>query len=359
MKILHLLHSLRGGGIQNLLLSLAPEQAKQGNDLTVVVIDEYDSEYCLHLEAILISKNVKVVRLNKTRGNKLSLIKAIYKLSKTIKSFRPDIINSHAEISHFYCAIATIFTNIPHVITVHNAPEEWNSILKLLCKNKPLIFCSQSAYDLRQQESNLMVVINNGISKEIIHSNEIADLRMEFGLSASARIIILVGSLRPQKNYPFLKEIVAELKEENIHFFVCGGGRVADGEIDSRDFVKYETIHFLGLRQDVSAIENGADLFLSCSTYEGLPIAVLEAFFNGIPCVLSPIEQHLQISDIPECWTPELFDAFSFSKTIKVALQTNKSHTEIYNERKSFLAQYSIEEASKKYVSFYKKVLIP
>ena len=71
MKIIHICNCLRGGGIQNFLLSLLPEQAKQKHQVTLIVIEKYDYEYCELLENILTKHSVNVVRLNKIRNNKL------------------------------------------------------------------------------------------------------------------------------------------------------------------------------------------------------------------------------------------------------------------------------------------------
>ncbi len=358
MKIVHIIHSLRGGGIQNFILSLAPEQAGQGNNVVVIVIDAYDSDYCEHLEGILKSNGVKIIRLNKIRGNKLSFIKAILRCRKLIRKLKPSVVNSHAEISHLYGALATRFTNIPHVATIHNAPEYWNSILRTVCKNTPLIFCSQAAYDLRKQESHLMIAIDNGISRNIVHRTNVVSLRKDFGLGALDKVIISVGSLRPQKNYLFLKEIVDELKDESYHFFVCGGRSNSEGNIDINEFSEYKNIHFLGLRSDISEIENGADLFLSCANFEGLPIAVLEAYFNGIPCVLSPIEQHQRISSVAKVWIPKSFTAEAFVESIKEAFDNLGDHDEICKLRSSQIDQYSVSKAALKYNNFYNKIII-
>ena len=357
MKIVHIIHSLRGGGIQNFILSLAPEQATKGNNVTVIVIDKYDSDYCEPLENILKNNNIETVRLNKKRGDKISFINAISCCRRLIKKINPDIVNSHAEISHLYGSVATMFTNISHVLTVHNAPEHWNGLLRFVSRNKPLIFCSHAAYELRQQESNSMIAIDNGISRNIVHSDDVVDLRKQNGLMPNDKVIVSAGSLRPQKNYSFLKDIVDELKDDSYHFFVCGGGNVSEGNIDISEFKEYKNIHFLGLRSDVSAIENGADLFLSCASFEGLPIAVLEAYFNGIPCVLSPIEQHQKISAVERVWIPSDFTASAFVRSIKEAFNNLGNHDDIYKLRIPQIAQYSISKTAVKYEEFYSTVI--
>lgn len=356
MRIIHITNCLRGGGIQNFLLSLLSEQALMGHDVFLVVIEKYDYEYCFHLEQILKNCNVTVIRLNKSRSNKISLIKTIIKSRNIVKSINPDIVNTHGEMSHIYGAISVAGRRNKQIITIHNAPEKWPYSAKFLCNDKPLIFCSDAAYNLRQQTSNVATIINNGINNKIVHTNDVVDLRQELHLDKHDKIVVLVGSMRPQKNYLFLKKIVDKINDLSIHFCICGGN-YGTGYIDKEEFKSYKNIHCLGLRSDVSAIENSADLFLSCSKFEGLPIAVLEAYFNGIPCVLSPIVQHINISNVYNVYIPKDFNAESFIECIYKALSNTESHEAILNKRKSQIEQYSIENTAVKYIDFYNKIL--
>lgn len=356
MRIVHICNCLRGGGIQNFLVSLLPEQVKQGHDVTIIVIEKYDYDYCSHLEGIMLRNGVKVVRLNKTRGNKKSILQTIVKCRKIIADIKPDVVNTHGQMSHTYGAVSVFAKEAKQVMTIHNAPEIWPSYLKLLCGNKPMIFCSRAAYKMRQYNSKKMIAIDNGISRSIVHSDDTVDLRNELGLAPSDKVIVLVGSLRPQKNHVFLKQIVEEAKDPSLHFCICGGN-YGEGYVNMDEFKSYQNIHCLGLRSDVSAIENGADLFLSCATFEGLPIAVLEAYFNGIPCVLSPIPQHKNIGDVDKVWIPKDFKAGSFVKAINIALDNLDDHDRIYKSRMQQIARYSITETCNKYVGFYKEII--
>lgn len=356
MNIVHILICLRGGGIQNFIISLAQDQVVQGHNVSVFVIEKYDYDYCFHLENILLAKGVDVIRLNKTRSSMISRIKTMFKFRHLLSQMNVDVLNSHGEMSHFYALFATYFTKVQHVYTIHNAPEIWGMGLKILArKPKNLIFCSRSAFEMRTQKGRRMEAIDNGVALNIVKTENVVDLRTELSLKKSDIIIVLVGSLRPQKNYALLKNIVTELQDESIHFCICGGN-YGKGYINPNVFDGYPTIHCMGLRSDVSAIENGSDLFLSCAKYEGLPIAVLEAYFNGIPCVLSPIPQHKNIADVEKVWLPKSFDAANFVKTIKYALnQDKKSHKDVYELRKRQIEVYSISTTSRRYIEFYKK----
>lgn len=108
MKIIHILNSLKGGGIQNFILSLAPEQKKLGCDVSIIVVDRDTYEYSKHLKDILVNNGVKVYYLNKILHNKISFIKTLINCRKLVQSLRPDIINSHGEMSHIYGAFSTI-----------------------------------------------------------------------------------------------------------------------------------------------------------------------------------------------------------------------------------------------------------
>lgn len=356
MKIVHITNCLRGGGIQNFLLSLLPEQASKNNKVLLIVIEKYDYEYCNHLEQLLSQNSITVIRLNKLKSNKFSLIKTIIKCRSIVGKINPDIVNTHGEMSHVYGALSVMGKNIKQIITIHNAPEVWPFSAKFLCGKKPLIFCSNAAYNLKQQTCTEATTISNGINDKIVRTNNLHDLRKELNLNNSDKIVVLVGSMRPQKNYSFLKKIADEIKDQSIHFCICGGSYGA-GYINTDEFESYKNIHCLGLRSDVSAIENSADLFLSCSKFEGLPIAVLEAYFNGIPCVLSPIVQHINISNVYNVYIPKDFHAKSFIDCIYKALSNTESHDEILSKRKLQIEQYSIKNTAIKYIEFYNKIL--
>ena len=358
MRILHIAQSLLGGGVQNFLVSLLPEQVKMGHEVGLMVIDKYTRDYCYKLEKVFKDNGVEVFLLNKMVGNKISFVKTILQARNITRQFRPDIVNSHTTLPDLYGSIVTAFTNAKLVITVHNGPEIWDVANKILNRNTPLIYCSQSAFELRTQSNKNIIAIDNGISENIVRTEKVIDLRKELGLDENAKIVVSVGSLRPQKNYELLMSITDELKNKNVHFCICGGNYGA-GYIDINKFNEYKSnIHFLGLRSDVSSIENGADLFLSCSTFEGLPIAVLEAFFNGIPCVLSPILQHKKIaSGVYATYIPKSFDGKDFAETILLALEERENHELIYQKRRKEIEQFSISETTKKYIDFYEKQL--
>lgn len=362
MKIVHMLPSLKGGGIQNLIFSLAPEQKNLGNDITIIVTDEDNNNYSNAKKKQLEESGIKIYNLNRIVSDKLSFFSALNKCRKIIKKITPDIVNTHGVICHIIGSLSTKGLKTVHCCTIHSAPEHWSYLVKIIVGKKPLIFCSDSALTLRGQTGSQMIAINNGINVNLARTDIIVDLRDELNLASEDKLVILVGSQRPPKNYPFLIKIVERLKNPHIHFCICGGnykvtnsgGTNNKNYISTEIFEQYSNIHLLGIRDDVPEILNGSNIYLSCSIKEGLPISALEAFFAGIPCVLSPIIQHISISEgIQECYIPKKFDEDSFIEAIGKALASKKTHTEIYNERETALQKFTIAKCAKKYIDFY------
>lgn len=365
MRVTHILLSLKGGGIQNFLMSLIPEQVRMGHDVSVIVTDEDNLEYSNNNKKRLEEIGVQVYNLNRKVSDKVSFFKTWFACRRLIKILKPDIVNSHGLYCHDVASFSTRRTKSQHCCTIHNAPEPWDRLTKLMNRNVPLIFCSDAAYKLRGQNSKTMVAINNGIEISNVRVDQKVNLHKELGIPENDKIVALVGSPRPQKNYSFLIEVVKELNDEHIHFCICGGQYKVDRKgnnnsfyIDLDQFSQYPNIHLLGLRNDISAVLNGADLYLSCSVREGLPISALEAFFSGIPCVLSPIIQHKMIAgDIDSCFIPKEFEAKYFVEAIKQALKCNNSHDAIYMRRMSNLKKFLIGRCAKEYIDFYKTIL--
>ena len=97
MKIVHILNSLKGGGIQNFLLSLAPEQVIKGCQVLIIVVDNDDYEYCTRLKEKFENNGVQVCYLNKKLHSKISFLKTLIKCRNIIKKEQPDIVNTQGK----------------------------------------------------------------------------------------------------------------------------------------------------------------------------------------------------------------------------------------------------------------------
>lgn len=123
-------------------------------------------------------------------------------------------------------------------------------------------------------------------------------IREELGLPEDAFLVLSVGELNKNKNQQVIICALAELKDSNIHYVLCGKGdqREALEQLAAQLGVE-EQVHFLGYRTDLADMYRQADVFAMPSKREGLPVAALEAMYCGLPLITSRVRG---LSDVME-----------------------------------------------------------
>lgn len=110
--------------------------------------------------------------------------------------------------------------------------------------------------------------------------------------SQKQKLILFVGRLSPQKGLIYLlqsaPQIVAEVSD--VHFLIVGDGPLRD-QLKSRVEALgiAEAVTFLGVREDVGALMQAADVFVLPSIKEPFGIVLLEALSLGRPVVASAV----------------------------------------------------------------------
>jgi glycosyltransferase EpsD len=114
------------------------------------------------------------------------------------------------------------------------------------------------------------------------------DIREEIGLSENTFLILSVGELLPRKNQQVIIRALGLLKDEDIHYILCGKGNQLDElqKLAEQQHVEKQ-VHFLGYRKDILNIYGQTDLLAFPSMREGLGLAGLEAMYCGLPLVTS------------------------------------------------------------------------
>lgn len=145
------------------------------------------------------------------------------------------------------------------------------------------------------------------------------DMREQLGVTNSF-VIGTVGRLNIQKNQKFIVELLPAILERipNAIFAIVGNGELRQ-EISNRakNLGVQDHLILFGNRPDVRKLLSSFDVFVMPSIYEGLPLALLEAQFNGLPCIVSDqVEATARISSavifLPlqrECWVEAICNA--------------------------------------------------
>ncbi len=126
-----------------------------------------------------------------------------------------------------------------------------------------------------------MVMIYNGISvKEFRPSPETrARVRNGFGIAEDCKLLLAVGRLVPQKDYPNLLQALVHLPADpDFRLLIAGDGPLRPHlEAMADDLGLSSRVRFLGIRQDVAALMAAADVFVLSSKGEPFGLVVAEA----------------------------------------------------------------------------------
>lgn len=361
MKICHIIANLYAGGAQTFVVILAIEQKKLGHDVSIILIDAFNhSTFEKFLTNQLKENQIATYSLDRKPGKNFSVFKSFFKLHQYLKTLKPEVLNSHLQFTHLIVALyLKLFRQKNQLIaTIHNAPEVWNYQTLKTNLHTPSIYCSGASLATSVNRDCKKAVISNGIKTPSTTTN-ISKIFTDFGIETNNKLILMVGKLSHQKNYPLAVEIAKHYQNKGVSFLICGiKEETADADLAS--FETVNNIHYLGIKvpQEIYALMHACDCFLNTSHYEGLPITLLEAFFVGTPCVLSDILPHHEIGDyMPACYIAEGFNSTSFIVKIDECLAQSLTKEEILEQREPALEPYKIEETAKNYLKFYKEIL--
>ena len=223
--------------------------------------------------------------------------------------------------------------------------------------------CSHKAiadrFGKRIEQSERSLMIPNGIDTYKFTFNQEARTRIRNEFSVGNRIAIgQVGRFEYQKNQEFSLKVFAALKKQHPEFVLIFIGNGVD-----EDKIKNEvsllnlndSVVFAGQRNDVEDCLSAFDMFLFPSEYEGLPIALIEAQCEGLPC-FSTLEAIVDDADMgcnlltrmslnqsSEEWASAIYSKINFIDT------NNRSIYPEFVRKKGF----GIEESAKILEDFY------
>ncbi|WP_295678658.1 glycosyltransferase family 4 protein [uncultured Nevskia sp.] len=232
-------------------------------------------------------------------------LSALWALRRFVARQRIELIHSHGSAASAYSRPVGTLSAVPVVHTHHglffvSRPGGLKRRLRLLVERLLERFTSLSIFVSDGDQAlarsagfgfGASRMIRNGVAvpAEIATANR-ADAPLK---------IITVNNYSEAKNPDLLFEIIAKLAARpeaavEVHVYGDGDGRAAFASaLRAAGHDRFVRVHGAvpGLREQLPT----HDIFLSCSRWEGLPYAVLEAMAAGLPTVLSRVPGHDEI----------------------------------------------------------------
>lgn len=360
MRILFVITGLGVGGAEKIVTSLADELANQGHDLVIAY---------LRGEAIVTPKNHNIKLVSLDLNSPKNVLSSSFRLRKLIKTFKPDVVHSHLVHANIISRLIRLTTPVPKLITsAHNTNEEGQlRILAYRLTDKLATVStnvSQEAVDAfidqKAVKKGRMLALYNSIStSEFSFSQEQRDsIRKELKVDTNTQLILAVGRLNEQKDYPNLLIALSEITKSNSKFKLAIAG---DGPLlqDLKNLTHKlgldDKVLFLGVRNDIPALMSAADVFVLSSAWEGFGLVVAEAMSCERVVVATDCGGVREVVGDAGLLVPPK-DSLKLANSIKKALNLNDSDKKELGEkaRQRIIDNYSISSAVQKWLILYK-----
>jgi glycosyltransferase involved in cell wall biosynthesis len=301
MKIAFLITGLNYGGAETQLVHLATRLKKRGWDVQVISMIP-PVAYVEELKRA----GIHVYSLEMRRG--VPDPRGLFRLVKILRRERPQILHCHMVHANLLGRISRIFVKTPVLIcSVHSIIEggrqreiayrftDWLCDLTTQVSRAGLERYVQIGAVPRQK----IRYIPNGVDTEIFKPDLEARLRLRKDLRVEDKFVWLaVGRFEKAKDYSNMLNAFAKVvsKRKDSVLLIAGQGSLMEkikhlaGELGIT-----HQVYFLGVRKDVPELMNAADAYVMSSSWEGMPLVLLEASAVGLPIVATDVGGNKEI----------------------------------------------------------------
>jgi glycosyltransferase involved in cell wall biosynthesis len=275
------------------------ERAAESIQPTILCLDEIGE-----LGERLRGEGVDVVSFERQPGLDLGLSK---QLRRAIDERQLDLVHAHQYTPFFYSALAKLRPGRPFdlVLTEHgrhypdavSARRRWTNRLLLARQASAITGCSDfSRRGLAEADGfplERIELIPNGVEPgRYASAPPRAELRASLGLDPERTLAICVARFHPVKDHATLLRGFGQVAAERqgVDLILVGDGQLR-GELErlAAELGIERRVRFLGIRHDVPALLQAADIFAMTSLSEAASLTVLEAMAAALPVVLTEV----------------------------------------------------------------------
>ena len=235
-------------------------------------------------------------------ANALQMLARTPAVARALRDFGADIVHCHLPLAGVVGRIAGKIAGIPIIYTEHNVMERYHPAtrrINLLTwkMQKEVVAVSEgvaASVRLHAGDSVPVTVVPNGVSLEAFRRDPEAgpSVRSRLGIPETAPVVGSVAVFRTQKRLDEWLKAAVLFRERfrNARFLLVGDGPLR-GELEgeAKRLGIEEAVHFAGLQQDVRPWLSAMDAYMMSSSFEGLPVALLEAMAMEIPAVATAV----------------------------------------------------------------------
>lgn len=284
LNIAHVGDSMEMGGAERLTATLCRLQRDRGHTASV---------HCLYRLGVL-GEDLRADGFEVVLHHPSSYLQLVRGLYRSFRRSRPDVVHCHNATAAIMAAVPARLAGVKTVIVTRHGlvkpPYQMRRELKFALASR---WCDWIVGVCAGTRANLLAA-PFAAREKIIHIYNGAD-RADIRAVPQPKkgfTLLHVGRLAPLKDHATLLHAIAltRIHHPDVQLWIVG-----DGPLDASlrkltcELELQECVTFFGEQADVSPFLLAADLFVSSSITEGLPVSLLEAMSVGLSAVVTDV----------------------------------------------------------------------
>jgi len=284
LNIAHVGDSMEMGGAEKLTATLCRLQRDRGHTVSV---------HCLYGLGVL-GEELQAEGFEVFLHHPSSFLQRMRSLYRSFRRSRPDVVHCHNATAAIMAAFPARLAGVKTVIVTRHGlvkpPYQIRRELKFALASR---WCDWIVGVCEGTRTNLLAAPFAARDKIIqIYNGAVpADIRA-VPRPKKGFTLLYVGRLAPLKDHATLLQAVAltRAQQPDVQLWIVGDGPLEFSLRKLTDELGLnECVTFFGEQADVSPFLLAADLFVSSSVTEGLPVSLLEAMSVGLPAVVTDV----------------------------------------------------------------------
>lgn len=354
MRLMHFISAPAAGGAEVYAKDLCKEMVKQGHDVHLVFLSradeigrdcDYEDRYLEEIDRAGVTYSFM------PPGSRRKIFRSGGALRKIVNDFSPDLLHCHLYYSLLFSFFVPI---IPVVYTHHSISIKVPLLVYRFFDRRVSAYVGISLACtnlLRSVAKKPVFRIDNGVDFDRVLP--VVTRKLVYPK------IVMVGTLRKEKNYDLFLEAIANLDDIEFSVSIAGEGSNKDRLIKKvHDLRLANKVVFLGNISNVKEFLAEADIFAMSSSWEGLPISLLEATAAGLPSVVTNVGGCAEV--IHSCQSGLVVDEPSpriYAEALRSLIESHKSRC-FYGENASrYSYKYSIQHSVAKHLTLYDQLV--